>query len=46
MYVTPCSSTNALTGDGLDEAVQWLSGELYTVFIYVTYVYIHIIISA
>ena len=24
---SPRSSTNAVSGDGLDEAVQWLSGE-------------------
>ena len=27
-FLTAYSATNALTGDGLDEAIQWLSGKL------------------
>ena len=26
-YMSHCSSTNALTGEGLEEAVDWLTGK-------------------
>ena len=28
IHVCVCSSTNALTGEGLEEAFQWLSGKI------------------